>query len=251
MCGTCDAAYQEPSDNSSTAAPRVTRFAFHRNQCVDCTHASAVTWLLLVLLFLVFFGYVGVGIFCQINSLDQGLLQGNLPVNDAPHKAACIPFWRRYHSRHQQQQQQDEQVTGQGSASEAGPPLAPKVTDSRGSDAVMICIDIQQDRDQFDQAAPGRGPTVHQIGADTAEKPADAAAAAAAAGDVGNSPQGTAAAAAAGGPGCNVQQQSQASPAAAGAGSTKPDSARTHTHTLIAMWKVLTSYLQVRERQWR
>jgi hypothetical protein len=64
MCGTCDPAYRDTSGGKAVTK----RYALFMGSCVDCAMSPHVTRLVLVILFLLLFGYVGLGIYCQVNS---------------------------------------------------------------------------------------------------------------------------------------------------------------------------------------
>lgn len=70
MCGTCDTAYL---DTSSTP-PKIKRYALYLNRCVDCTASQHVTRFVLTLLFIIFWAYIGLGIVCHVKAEHRSLM---------------------------------------------------------------------------------------------------------------------------------------------------------------------------------
>lgn len=283
MCATCDPAYVDPAaPGSSSSSSKLRRFTFHRNQCVDCAQSWGATWFLLFALFLLFLAYIGLGIFAQINSIDdKALLNG--PSNSSSDTSSTSGASKRAGKQELPCWQDCWRPGAAGAATETAAAVtqpgaaaksatAQQCSNTLGLKGAYQVIEEAVPEECVTDAAAAAGagsgsaaPMSPFVAVQTAPNGCSASAAVAAVpsgqvlpvlASVGTANAGTAA------PPPLPQQQPGTGAAAVavaataggggaaggGASSTTVAAAGTDNpvHTLVAMWKVLTSYVQVR-----
>eukprot|EP00775_Hariotina_reticulata_P003872 gene3872-4127_t len=227
LCGSCDAEYEETLSNSSTVKRR---FALSLNKCIDCAHSPATTAFVLFLLFLLFFGYVGLGIFGQVKAEQASL------TSLAQHQAA----------RGSSQQEQRHSTT---SAASTASPSAEQDENHNATAAQGPHKHFTQPSDEQQQALQSSDDArEHPHQQPVCEQP-----------DTQQAPQLQQPVPVAGPPAvaCQSARSSGMQKAeAAHAANTKPQGAERSqgkagavrpatVAVLVAMWKVMTSYVQV------